>query len=167
MNVKRVCLTVGLLLLCTTLPNNVSAVEIKQGKPAPDFSLNTLDGKSLKLSDYKGKKVILNFWATWCAPCKTEMPIMEAYHKEIKNQNIVVIAVNLTNEDQSVKAVNQYVNKLNLTFPIPLDKKGEVSDLYQILTIPTTFFIDEKGMLQQKVIGPLNEALIQQLIKET
>ena len=159
-------LALMLMFLTFLFPSTGSAAEIKQGYPAPDFKLNTLDGKSVQLSTYKGKKVILNFWASWCSPCKTEMPVMEEFFQENKEKDIVLLSVNLTKEDQSKKAVKQFADRLNLSFPIPLDEKGEVSDLYQVITIPTTYFIDEKGILQQKVIGPLNKELITQLVNE-
>ena len=165
MQTKRISLLLSFMLLFFILPNASSAAEIKQGKPAPNFKLNTLEGKTVQLSDYKGKKIILNFWASWCAPCKTEMPVMEDFFQKNKN-DIVLLSVNLTNEDQSKKAVKQFANNLNLTFPIPLDEKGEVSDLYQVITIPTTYFIDTEGLLQQKVIGPLNKELLTQLVNE-
>lgn len=163
---KRILLLLASMFLFFLFPNAGSAAEIKQGYPAPDFKLNTLDGKIVQLSDYKGKKVILNFWASWCSPCKTEMPVMENFFQENKDKDIVLLSVNLTKEDQSKKAVKQFADRLHLTFPIPLDEKGEVSDLYQVMTIPTTYFIDAEGILQQKVIGPLNKDLITQLLKE-
>ena len=165
MQAKRISLLLAFMLLFFILPNASSAAEIKQGKPAPNFKLNTLDGKSVQLSDYKGKKIILNFWASWCAPCKTEMPVMESFFQE-NTKDIVLLSINLTNEDQSKKAVKQFVDNLKLTFTIPLDEKGEVSDLYQVITIPTTYFINEEGLLQQKVIGPLNKDLLTQLVNE-
>lgn len=163
---KKIPLLLLFMLLFFMMPNEGGAVaEIKQGKPAPNFKLSTLDGTTVELKDYKGKKVILNFWASWCAPCKSEAPVLQKFYKE--NKDVILLSVNLTKEDQSKDAVKKFISDYSLTFPIPLDERGEVSDLYQVLSIPTTYFIDEKGLLQQKVIGPLNKELIIELLKKT
>lgn len=123
---------------------------IDVGFKAVDFELETIDGKKVKLSDYKGQKVMLNFWATWCPPCKAEMPDMEALHKE-KGEEIKIVSVNIDPDNDVAGFVDEY----GLTFPILLDKKEDVMKQYQIISIPTTFFIDENGVIKQKIIGAI------------
>lgn len=132
---------------------------LKVGEEAPDFELKTLDGKTAKLSDYQGKKVILNFWATWCPPCKAEMPDIQKYHQEV-GDNVVILAVNIDPQYD----VRKFVREANVTFPVLLDSKDEVNTLYRILTIPTTYFIDEKGIIRSKHLSIMTIETIRQHI---
>ncbi|TKH04619.1 TlpA family protein disulfide reductase [Peribacillus simplex] len=126
---------------------------LKIGAKAPNFSLKTLDGKQVELSDYKGKKVMLNFWATWCPPCKKEMPDMEKYTQQA-GDDVVVLAVNIDPEND----VQAFVEDNGITFTIPLDSqsaKNPVNERYKILSIPTTYFIDKEGIIRNKVISAM------------
>ncbi|MGE8019191.1 TlpA disulfide reductase family protein [Peribacillus frigoritolerans] len=126
---------------------------LKIGAKAPNFSLKTLDGKQVELSDYEGKKVMLNFWATWCPPCKKEMPDMEKYTQQA-GDDVVVLAVNIDPEND----VQAFVEDNGITFTIPLDSqsaKNPVNERYKILSIPTTYFIDKKGIIRNKVISAM------------
>lgn len=137
---------------------------IEPGKMAPDFELESLDGETLKLSDLRGKKVILNFWATWCAPCRVEMPEMEKFHKEYKDE-VVIVAVNLTGSETKEKKVYDYIDKYNYTYPILLDKNSEVSNTYQAISIPTTYFIGTDGKVQQpRRIGPMTYEFMEKMM---
>ncbi len=118
-----------------------------EGSKAVDFTLKNPDGKEITLSDYKGKKVLLNFWATWCNPCKKEMPDMEKIHQS--NPDVVVLAVNIDSE-QDIKG---FMNNLNLSFQTVLDIDGEVNKNYKVVSIPTSFFINEEGIIHKKVVG--------------
>lgn len=133
---------------------------INQGDLAPDFNLTTLDGKTVKLSDYRGKPVMLNFWATWCPPCRSEMPDMEKFHQDT---DIVILAVNLTSQESNLQSVHDFIDELGLTFTIPLDETNEVATNYQIQPIPTTFMIDKTGKIHHKQFGPMNyDFMVQQ-----
>lgn len=134
---------------------------LKVGAKAPDFELKTLAGETVKLSDFKGKKVMLNFWATWCPPCKAEMPAMEQLHKELGDE-VVILAVNI---DPHLD-VKEFIDENGITFPIPLDEKDEVNELYQILSIPTTYFIDSNGNIGNKYIGAMNLEAMKQYISD-
>lgn len=134
---------------------------LKIGAKAPDFELKTLSGETVKLSDLKGKKVMLNFWATWCPPCKAEMPAMEQLHKEAGG-DIVILAVNI-DPHLDVKA---FVDENGITFPIPLDEKDKVNETYQVLSIPTTYFIDTQGNIGNKYIGAMNLETMKQYAKD-
>ncbi|MFS0646099.1 redoxin domain-containing protein [Siminovitchia sp. 179-K 8D1 HS] len=143
---------------------------LSPGEIPPDFELQTLDGQTIRLSDYKGKKVILNFWATWCPPCRAEMPYLENYYKtKAKKQNVEIIAVNLTNAETSrnkLETVKDFADEYGLTFPIPLDETGKVGNTYQTITIPTSYMIDSKGIIHEKIIGPMDEEMIKKLVNE-
>lgn len=120
---------------------------------APDFQLQTLDGETVKLSDYRGQRVMLNFWATWCPPCRAEMPDMETFYQE---NDVAVVAVNLTETEANLTDVADFKESFNLTFPIFLDEKNEVATTYQIRPIPTSYMIDSKGIIRYKALGALN-----------
>ncbi|WP_188455607.1 redoxin domain-containing protein [Virgibacillus oceani] len=128
---------------------------IEPGNLAPDFELETLAGDTVKLSDLQGKKVILNFWATWCPPCKVEMPEMQRFYEEYKDE-VEILAVNLTGSEKNEKNVSSFIEQYDYTYPILLDKDSEVSDAYEIAPIPTTYFIGTNGKIQQpRKVGPM------------
>ena len=123
----------------------------KLGQYAPDFETEYLDGSKFKFSELRGRPVILNFWATWCIPCKREMPLLQKLHNEGK---ITVIGVNLQ-EDK--KTVEKFVKELSITFPIVLDKDGNLEAMYNVLLKPTTYFINEDGVIVDKKFGELSD----------
>ncbi len=138
----------------------------REGFPAPDFTLDTLDGDQMTLSDLRGKVVMINLWASWCPPCRDEMPAIENVYQANKEQGLEVLAVNVTNQD-SEAAVSAFVQELDLSFPILLDRQGAVSRRYQLRALPTTFFIDREGIIRAVVPGgPMSESLIQSKIAD-
>ncbi|MFQ3543227.1 TlpA disulfide reductase family protein [Halobacillus rhizosphaerae] len=129
--------------------------ELKTGEKAPDFTLETLNGDSITLDDLKGKKVFLNFWATWCPPCQEEMPELETFYQDFGDE-VEIVAVNATGSEKGVAEVNKYMKEHHYHFPVVLDKELKVNDLYQALTIPTTYFIGTDGRIQlPKIVGPM------------
>ncbi|WP_193063844.1 peroxiredoxin family protein [Oceanobacillus oncorhynchi] len=128
-------------------------VGLEVGNMAPYFELQTLAGETVKLSDYRGKKVMINFWATWCPPCRAEMPDMEAFYQD---KDIVILAVNLTETENNLQQVQDFVNEYELTFPILLDEKIEVAEQYMIQPIPTSYMINSNGVVAFKAFGSLN-----------
>ncbi|HWK21931.1 MAG TPA: TlpA disulfide reductase family protein [Ureibacillus sp.] len=142
---------------------------LAKGQIAPDFTLQTLDGETFTLSKLKGKKVVLNFWASWCPPCKEEMPELQKYYeKYAKEDNAIIIGVNITHAERSMnemKTVQQFVDSFDLTFPIPLMEEEGVDKLYEILTIPSTFMIDTEGRIQNQIVGPLNQKSLRDYVK--
>ena len=125
---------------------------------APDFVLPTLQGDQFQLSEQRGKGVVLNFWGTWCEPCKDEMPALEKVYQDFKDQGVTVIALNIGETDVSVKSFRE---QYDLTFPIVMDQKKEITQLYGIGPIPTTYFIDQHGIVKKIVIGgPMSEQSI-------
>jgi peroxiredoxin len=136
-----------------------------EGDAAPDFTLTTVEGEKVTLSDYKGKKVILNFWATWCPPCKAEMPHMQEYHENYHEKaNVEILAVNLTTIDEGKPTIEKFVEEYGLAFPIPLDEEGTQGTIYQAQTIPTSYIIDTKGTIRHKIFGPMNKDMMIQLV---
>ncbi|MBG9541518.1 cytochrome C biogenesis protein [Cytobacillus firmus] len=137
---------------------------VDEGKKAPDFQLQTLDGKEIKLSDMAGKKVILNFWATWCPPCKAEMPHMQEFYVDQKGNKVEILAVNLTTAEKDSNNIGKFVNDYGLTFPILLDSNGEIGETYQAFSIPTSYIIDTKGIIRKKIVGPMDKEMMSELI---
>lgn len=130
------------------------------GFAAPDFSLETLDGERIALSDLRGRPVLLNFWASWCGPCRAEMPAIQRVYERLSPEGAVVLAVNVTAQD-SREAAQAFAGAHALTFPILLDTSGEVARLYQNRALPSSFFIDTQGIIREIVIGgPMAEALV-------
>ncbi|MDM5317683.1 TlpA disulfide reductase family protein [Fictibacillus sp. b24] len=129
---------------------------LKPGSKAHDFSLKTLDGKQIQLNDYRGKKVILNFWATWCPPCREEMPEMQKFYSDYKDKNVEILAVNLAYAETKKEKVGEFVEKYDLSFPIPLDEKNTTGKQYRAVSIPTSYFIDENGNITNFHIGPMD-----------
>lgn len=130
---------------------NETALKISKTK-AMNFKLKDLNGKEVSLSDYKGKKVFLNFWATWCPPCKAEMPEMEMLYQETKNSDLVILAVNL---DEEKDTVQKFINSNKYNFPVLLDTGNIVASQYEVVSIPTSFFIDKEGNIVDKHIGAM------------
>ena len=120
--------------------------------PAPNFTFPNLDGNKVSLTDYRGKVVLLNIWATWCAPCVAEMPSMQKLYQELKDEGFLILAVSL--DESGVEVVKPFVEKHKLDFPVLLDTKGEIKSLYQITGIPESFVIDKSGALVEKIVGP-------------
>ncbi|MBT2691032.1 TlpA family protein disulfide reductase [Bacillus sp. ISL-47] len=139
-------------------------VGLEKGNLAPDFDLTDMEGNQVKLSDFRGKAVLLNFWASWCPPCRAEMPHMEKLYKKYKDDNFDIVAVNLTNTEKNSGDAEKFVEELGLTFTIPMDEKGVVGADYEVLAYPTSYFIDSDGVIRGKVLGALNEEYMEKEI---
>ena len=120
--------------------------------PAPDFTLPDTDGNPVRLSDLRGKVVLLNFWATWCPPCREEMPSMQALWLDLRDEDFIILAVNVGEEDDAVFAfANEFPTPLS--FPILMDKKSAVLNDYPIIGLPTSFIIDKDGNMAFQTVG--------------
>ena len=133
------------------------------GSQAPDFQLETLDGKSLRLSDLRGKGVLVNFWATWCKPCREEMPAIQKMYEKYRDRGFEVVAVNIA---ETPVAVQGFTRQLGLTFPVVLDRDRQVTKLYQVGPIPTSFFVRPNGTIAHKVVGQMDEGQIEIYIND-
>ena len=127
------------------------------GQAATDFTVTTLDGQTMKLSDFRGHPVVLNFWASWCGPCREEMPLLSKTYEEQKDSGLVVLAVNV---QESAATARRYAEQNKLPFTIALDEKGEISGLYRVRSLPTTYFIDAEGVIQSWQTGTLSKMLL-------
>ena len=183
MNKKFLKLNVLLVLMCL-LPAG-AVVSAESGQPglgyqftpltpltaAPDFTLDDMDGEAYSLHDYRGKVVLINFWATWCPPCRKEMPALEALYKKLGGESFAVLAVNQWEDPDHVFA---YTGELNVfpTFPILFDPESAISEDYGVKGLPTSFLIDKQGRLAYRAVGgrdfdhPEVERLIRELLAE-
>jgi peroxiredoxin len=150
----------GILILLQTKDsfyNASSGLQVAKDLPAPNFSLPDLDGKMVSLSDYRGKVVLLNIWATWCPPCVEEMPSMEKLYQELQGEGFEILAVSI--DESGAQDVLPFMQKHKLSFPALTDSKGAIKNLYQTTGVPESFIIDKDGILVEKVIGPRNWAI--------
>jgi peroxiredoxin len=118
---------------------------------APDFIIENLRGGDARLEDYKGSIVLLNFWATWCMPCRAEMPSMETLWQKYKGQDFVIVAISI--DEGSKKRVEKFIEILDLSFPVLLDPESKVNDLYRVSNMPTSFLIDRNGKIISRIVG--------------
>ena len=140
-------------------PNQKTALNQERpevGHPAPGFTLRNLQGNLEGLGDHKDKVIVLNFWATWCAPCLEEMPAFEKLYRRYRSQGLTVLAVSLDKGNTS--KVKDFVDKNNLTFPVLIDSDGVAEKLYPSFTIPFTYVIDKEGRVAARVDGAKNWA---------
>jgi len=146
---------VGIIVLLQTKDSsfNLSGKPgLGKGVPARNFTFPGRDGKKVSLADYKGKVVLLNIWATWCAPCMAEMPSMEKLYQEFKDEGFELLAVSV--DESGAEAVTLFMKKHKLSFPVLLDPRGDIKNLYQVTGIPESFIMDKDGIIVEKVIGP-------------
>ncbi len=164
---RRILLTILLLLgLGWIFISQTNSTETASGQPpapqmgfaAPDFTLETLDGQSVTLSDLRGQAVVVNFWASWCPPCRAEMPAIQDMYADYAGRGLVVLAVNAASQD-TLADTQSFITENNLTFPVLLDTTGSINTLYGVTSLPTTFFIGPDGVINEIVIGgPMTEA---------
>jgi peroxiredoxin len=157
---KTLIFTIAILLIPSLLPaaGKITAEEykavglqaLKEGTRSIDFELQDLSGKKVSLSSLKGKVVFLNFWATWCPPCRAEMPSLERLHARLKDKGLVILAVNL---QENAKSVRKFMAEHKLTFPVLLDSDGRVGAIYGARSIPTTYVVGRNGNVLAGTMG--------------
>ncbi len=151
----------GLLAVQACTPSSTSGVRL--GNLAPDFTLLDLEGNQVSLSDFRGETVFINFWATWCPPCRAEMPEIEAVYQEYKDKGVVVIGVDILEPEDVVR---QFVEQGGYSWIFVLDTSGEVAANYEIAAIPTSFFIDREGIIQAVNIGAMTKRAMEAKLAE-
>ena len=125
------------------------------GKAAPDFTLQDLEGQTVTLSGLRGSPIMLNFWATWCSPCRHEMPFLQQVYEDWQDKGLVLLTINLR---ETLSEAMQFLQSNDLTFPVLLVTDGGIASKYNITGIPTTFFIDKDGIIQEKRLGSFSNA---------
>jgi thiol-disulfide isomerase/thioredoxin len=128
---------------------------------APDFALKLLDSGRDSLSGYRGRPVLINFWATWCDPCRTEMPLIVAAYRANQETGLQVLAINLTDQETTLRDVRRFVAEFSMPFPVLLDEKGKVRRLYQLRGVPTSVFVGADGVVRFVNIGPIGSEALQ------
>jgi len=136
---------------------------LQVGDTAPDFSLIDMKGEKHQLSDYRGQGVFLNFWGTWCKPCEREFPLMDKQYQKVKDQGLQILAVNIGESDF---AVQKFIDRLGLTFPVLIDNNKSVMETYNINPLPTTFLINPEGKIEKIITGEMSEESINQYIEQ-
>ncbi|MBM2826133.1 MAG: hypothetical protein HW403_197 [Dehalococcoidia bacterium] len=140
-----------------------SGIKARVGEPAPEFTLQNLAGEAVALKDFRGQTVLVNFWATWCGPCRVEMPEMEAIYKEKAGDGFTILAVNFKEDPERASS---FARNLGLTFPVLLDSKGQVADAYGVIGLPTSLFIDGDGIVKAMQVGEMNKSVIARKLRQ-
>jgi cytochrome c biogenesis protein CcmG/thiol:disulfide interchange protein DsbE len=144
---------------------NSSIPSPRPGFLAPDFSLEQLGGGEISLSNLRGQVVVLNIWASWCPPCRAEMPALQRVYESNQDRGLHVLGIHTTFQDREAAAI-EFAMQQDISFPILLDRSGLVSRMYQMRALPTTFFIDRAGIIQEVVIGGrLNDVSLQTTVE--
>ena len=145
-------------------PVDKAAAATEVGRRAPDFTLTDLDGNQIRLSDLRGKVVFINFWATWCPPCRAEMSEIEAIHQEYKSKDVVVIGVDIL---ESENVVRDLVEHGGYTWTFVIDTTGEMSSSYKVNAIPSSYFIDREGVIRAVNIGAMTKRAMEAKLRQT
>jgi peroxiredoxin len=132
---------------------------VEEGIRARDFTLETLDGEQVSLSDYRGSVVLINFWATWCPPCRAEIPDFEQAYREHKDQGFAILGVN---EQEAGETVRPFVDQLGVSYPVLLDKSGKVANEYRALGLPVSILVDRDGVIHTRHIGFLSTDVLKE-----
>jgi cytochrome c biogenesis protein CcmG/thiol:disulfide interchange protein DsbE len=136
---------------------------INVGNKALDFTLSSLDGDEFSLSDYQGDVVLVNFWATWCAPCQAEIPDFEAVYRSHKDRGFVILGVN---QQEAPQVIEPFVAELEMTYPVLLDPRGDLMKDYRILGMPTSLLIDREGVIQLRHTGIMTASELENALAE-
>ena len=159
---KTIVSTVSLLIVLSGLLGMAARPPLV-GSPAPEIVLKDLQGRDVKLSDLRGKVVLVNFWATWCKPCKEEMPAMQASYDKLRDKGFVVLAVN---ELEDTARVAEHIRTHGHTFEVVMDHNNQVANMYGVVGLPASFLIDPQGIVRERISGSLlTESRIEEMVQ--
>lgn len=150
-------LLVGCVIAALLLSQGCNEDAAPAKESAPDFSLTLFDGNSFQLGAYRGKSVLINFLASWCAPCREEIPILNQVYREYKQRGVVFVGIAVNDTEDKAK---QFVVEFDVSFPVGIDKTGEISDAFGLYGLPTTLFIDKEGIISYRHPGGVTEKLL-------
>ena len=160
---KTIASAVSLLIVLSGLLGMAARPPLV-GSPAPEIVLKDLQGRDVKLSDLRGKVVLVNFWATWCKPCKEEMPAMQASYDKLRDKGFVVLAVN---ELEDTARVAEHIRTHGHTFEVVMDHNNQVANMYGVVGLPASFLIDPQGIVRERISGSLlTESRIEEMVKK-
>ena len=160
---KTVLSVIGVLIVVSGLVGMAARPPLV-GSPAPEIALQDLQGRDVKLSDLRGKVVLVNFWATWCKPCKEEMPAMQASYDKLRDKGFVVLAVN---ELEDTARVAEHIRTHGHTFEVVMDHNNQVANKYGVVGLPASFLIDPQGIVRERISGSLlTESRIEEMVKK-
>ena len=160
---KTIASAVSLLIVLSGLLGMAARPPLL-GSPAPEIVLKDLQGGEVKLSDLRGKIVLVNFWATWCKPCKEEMPAMQASYDKLRDKGFVVLAVN---ELEDTARVAEHIRTHGHTFEVVMDHNNQVANMYGVVGLPASFLIDPQGIVRERIAGSLlTESRIEEMVKK-
>ena len=151
--------------LADTETATAEASGLAVGDLAPDFELMTMDGETVRLSDYRGQRVFVNFWATWCPPCRAEMPDMQKLYEQ-QEVPVEILAVNLTASEKSEENVAEFVEDFGLSFPILMDTNSETATKYKVKAVPASYMIDSTGRIAFVAPGAMNLEFMAQEVRK-
>lgn len=149
--ISALVVVVAGLLMLAGCPGGPPPASVVVGELAPEFTLVNMEGERVSLADYRGQVVVLNFWATWCPPCREEKPTMERLYQQFKDDGLVFLAINV--EENGHQVVSEYLMNNSFSFPILLDGKAEVQGMYGVFRYPESYIIDRDGTVVEHIIG--------------
>jgi peroxiredoxin len=137
---------------------------IRKGQLAPDFALEDLQGNTVRLSDFRGKITLVNFWATWCPPCRAEMPHLKKFYEDYHSKDVVILGVNMTTIEKNPDNPQKFAKEEQLAFPIVLDREGAVMQTYRVVSYPTTYLLDSGGVVRETFHGPMDYDMMKKAV---
>ena len=158
-----VFLVLAMMVVACAGPGAGAAQGVNQGNQARDFTLETLEGDELSLRDYRGNVVLVNFWATWCAPCRDEIPDIQATYEAYQDDGFVVLGVNV---EESRQQVEPFVAALGMTYPVLLDETGQVLKMYRAIGLPMSVILDQDGVIKVRHIGYVTDAQLERYLAQ-
>lgn len=156
---------VGLTIYFNVTKANTNEVRAEEGYISPNFTIEDMEGNIVSLDDFKGKPVFINFWASWCGPCRDEMPFIDEAYQKYKDQIGFLMINEIETEKKKLSSVESFMQEFNLSFPVLLDRQSKVADLYKVYGYPTSYFINSNGTIIKMVPGGMFKSDFDKLIQ--